>query len=206
MKRAVFISFIKLSRTVRIASKNISRPEKGAIVTVEGDQNTVYPLAGSANGNYVSAGLNLDNMHKYRLHIKTSDGKEYLSDFVQVVNSYPIDSVNYVIGPDGFNGYVNTHDPKNNTRYYRWTYHSQLPDSWLAKYPYEGCHLDSELLCAPPFCTNQVALYLIPLPSIKIPVGPLLKDGLGIGDYGSTKECVDCTLRGTKKAPAFWKY
>jgi hypothetical protein len=113
---------IKLSRTVKISSKNSSVPERGAIVMVEGDQNTTYPLIEATNGNYVSAGLNLDNAHKYRLHIKTTDGKDYMSDFVQVVNSPPIDSINYVIGSDGFNVYANTHDPQNNTHYYRWTY------------------------------------------------------------------------------------
>jgi len=113
---------IKLSRTVRVSSKIGSISEGGAIVTVEGDQNTAYPLTEAANGNYVSAGLNLDNTHKYRLHIKTTDGKEYLSDFVQVVNSPPIDSINVVIGNNGFNIYANTHDPKNSTHYYRWTY------------------------------------------------------------------------------------
>lgn len=118
---------IKLSRTVKISNKIGSIPEKGAVVTVEGDQNTTYPLTEAANGNYVSAGLKLDNAHKYRLHIKASDGKEYMSDFVEVVNSPPIDSVNFVIGSNGFNVYANTHDPKNRTHYYRWTYQ----ETWI---------------------------------------------------------------------------
>lgn len=119
---------IKLSRTVKLSSKIGSVPEKGAVVTVESDQNATYPLIESAGGNYVSAGLNLDNTHKYRLHIKTTDAKEYESDFVQVVNSPPIDSVNIVIDRNsGFNVYANTHDPKNNTHYYRWTYQ----ETWI---------------------------------------------------------------------------
>lgn len=121
-------TFIKLSRTVKISSKNRSVPERGAIVMVESDQNTIYPLIESANGNYVSAGLNLDNTHKYRLHIKTSDGKEYISDFVQVVTSPPIDSINIAVNPSsGFTVYANTHDAKNNTHYYRWTYQ----ETWI---------------------------------------------------------------------------
>lgn len=118
---------IRLSRTVKISSKTSSVPERGAIATVESDQNIAYPLIESANGNYVSARLNLDISHKYRLRIKTTDGKEYLSNFVQVVNSPPIDSINFVIGSNGFNVYANTHDPKNNTRYYRWTYQ----ETWI---------------------------------------------------------------------------
>src|SRR3569833_1148139 len=118
---------IILSRTVKISNKSNIAPEKGAVVTLEGDQNAVYPLTEAVNGNYVSAGLSLDNTRKYRLHIKTSDGKEYESDMVPVVNSPPIDSVNYVIGSNGVNVYVTTHDAKNNTHYYRWDYQ----ETWI---------------------------------------------------------------------------
>ena len=37
-------TYIKLSRTVNIASKTSTKPELNAIVTVEGDQNTSYAL------------------------------------------------------------------------------------------------------------------------------------------------------------------
>ncbi|MGZ4000816.1 MAG: DUF4249 domain-containing protein [Mucilaginibacter sp.] len=120
-------TIIKLSRTVKISGKNNLRSEYGAIVAVESEQNIAYPLTEATNGSYVSTGLNLDNTHKYRLHIKTTDGKEYKSDLVQVVNSPPIDSVNYVVGSKGVNVYVNTHDPKNDTHYYRWDYQ----ETWI---------------------------------------------------------------------------
>ena len=80
-------TFIKLSRTVNISSKISSKPELSAIVTVEGDQNTSYSLIETGNGNYACAGLNLDATHKYRLDIKTANGEEYQSDYVQVLNS-----------------------------------------------------------------------------------------------------------------------
>jgi hypothetical protein len=120
-------TFIKLSRTVKLSSLVIANPELHAVLTVESDQGNSYPLVESANGVYVSAGLNLDNTRKYRLRVKTANNEQYLSDFVAVVNSPPIDSINYVIKSNGLNLYSNTHDPKNNTHYYRWEYQ----ETWI---------------------------------------------------------------------------
>ncbi|MBS1529711.1 MAG: DUF4249 domain-containing protein [Bacteroidetes bacterium] len=125
-------TFIRLSRTVRIFSKLTSKPELNAIVTIEDDQNLVFPLTETGNGNYGYTGLNLDHTHKYRLRIKTSNGEQYLSDLVQAVDSPPIDSVSYDVncsptaGP-GLNVYVSTHDQTSNTRYYRWDYQ----ETWI---------------------------------------------------------------------------
>ncbi len=120
-------TFIKLSRTVSIASKISTNPELNAVVTVEGDQNTSYSLIETGNGNYACAGLNLDGTHKYRLNIKTANNEQYLSDYVPVLNAPPIDSVTYdtnttLLNGPGVNIYVNTHDPANKVQYYRWDY------------------------------------------------------------------------------------
>ncbi|HJP64120.1 MAG TPA: DUF4249 domain-containing protein [Mucilaginibacter sp.] len=125
-------AFIKLSRSVNISSRSASKPELNAVVDIEDDQNFVFPLIEAGNGNYGYAGLNLDHAHKYRLRIKTSNGEQYLSDLVQVVDSPPIDSVSYDVkgsltaGP-GLNVYVSTHDETNNARYFRWDYQ----ETWI---------------------------------------------------------------------------
>ena len=115
---------IMLSRTVNISSAVTANPVTGATLTVESDQNAVYPLNEAGNGNYVSPGLNLDNGRQYRLRIKTSDN-EYLSDFVPVNVTPPIDSIGYTVVsiPDtGIQIYANTHDLNTNSRYYRWDF------------------------------------------------------------------------------------
>src|SRR6202012_1428664 len=124
-------TFIKLSHTVKLSDKTTASPELNATVAVEGDQNTSYPLTETGKGNYSCAGLNLDNSHKYRLNIKTLSGKQYLSDYVAVVNSPPIDSISYDTkgtpsGP-GLNIYANTHDASNKARYFRWDYQ----ETWI---------------------------------------------------------------------------
>jgi len=131
-------TFIKLSRTVKLSSKVTTNPEPNATVIVEGDQNTSYPLTETGGGIYSCAGLHLDNGHKYRLDIKTANGKQYLSDYVAVLDSPPIDSISYdtkgtPLGP-GLNIYANTHDQSNKTRYYRWDYQ----ETWIIHANFES--------------------------------------------------------------------
>ncbi|GAC1304043.1 MAG: hypothetical protein NVSMB24_10910 [Mucilaginibacter sp.] len=121
-------TIIKVSRTVNLLSKTTAAPLKGAILTVESDQSgVIFPLKETTGGKYVAVALNLDNARKYRLRIKTADGKQYVSDFVAVVNAPAIDSISYKTTTGGLNIYVNTHDPQNATRYYRWDYQ----ETWI---------------------------------------------------------------------------
>jgi hypothetical protein len=115
-------TMFNLSRTVNIKQKIVANPELNAIVSVESDNNAIYPLQAAGNGKYVSPGLNLDNSRTYRLRINTADGKAYLSDFLKVKISPPIDSVGYIVESNGVQIYLNTHDPTNSTRYYLWQY------------------------------------------------------------------------------------
>lgn len=119
-------TFIKLSQTVNLSDKIIANPVLHAVLAVEGDQGTIYPLTETSNGFYACAGLNLDNTRKYRLRIQ-ANGELYLSDFVPVVNSPAIDSVSYVIQSNGVQVYASTHDAQNNSKYYRWDYH----ETWI---------------------------------------------------------------------------
>ncbi|RKR84524.1 uncharacterized protein DUF4249 [Mucilaginibacter gracilis] len=129
-------TIIKLSRTVTLAAKTTTKPELKAIVTVQSDQNNTYNLTETTNGNYVAIGLNLDNSRKYRLSIKTTNGKTYLSDYVEVKNAPPIDSIGYTMNSDGITVYNNAHDATNNTRYYRWSYQEtwQFQANYVSNY------------------------------------------------------------------------
>lgn len=127
-------TIIKLSRTVNLSSGNVHNPETNATVTVQSDASNSYPLIETAPGTYISTGLNLDNSRKYRLSIKTSNNQQYLSDFVAVNITPPIDSVGFLIQSNGIQLYVNTHDPNNNTHYYRWDY----AETWQFHAKYES--------------------------------------------------------------------
>jgi hypothetical protein len=115
-------TFIKLSRIKKVDTLRTVFPESNAQVTIESDANNTYPLIEKITGTYACAPLNIDASHKYRLRVKTSDAKEYVSDFVPVKNAPSIDSVGFAPQAGGIQLYVNTHDDANSTRYYRWDY------------------------------------------------------------------------------------
>lgn len=111
---------ITLSRTTKLDSFTI-KYEQGAIVKVEGDDNSSYSLAETGVGQY-TADLNLNPTVKYKVSITTSNGKQYVSDLAQVKTNPPIDSISWQQEHDGVGIYINTHDPQNNTRYYQWEF------------------------------------------------------------------------------------
>lgn len=115
-------TIITLSKTINIATKDSSAFETNAQVTVENEGGTSYPLQEFKAGHYLAIALNLDKTKKYRLHIKTAASNEYASDYVAVRPTPPIDSITYRITDKGLQVNVNTHNPANSTRYYRWAY------------------------------------------------------------------------------------
>src|SRR5476651_983186 len=75
-------TFITLSRTTKLSDTTQNKAELKAIVSVENDHNTLFPLIEKGKGIYVLGVTNFDPSRTYRLNIKTSDGKIYQSDFV----------------------------------------------------------------------------------------------------------------------------
>jgi hypothetical protein len=117
---------INLTHTFKLADTAVVVPELHAQVFVEGKSGGAYPLAEQGKGLYIAPGLSLSPAQQYRLHIRTNAGKEYASDFVDLKASPPIDSINWVSDNKGFQLYVNTHDPQNASRYYRW----DIAETW----------------------------------------------------------------------------
>jgi len=116
-------TIIQLNRTVPVSDTSQIQVEDGAQVQVVGQQGDTYPLVPIGSGRYFSGGLNLNPGQKYRLTIATADGKQYASDFTEVRQTPPIDSVRWY-QDENFNANidVSSHDATNNTRYYRWEY------------------------------------------------------------------------------------
>jgi hypothetical protein len=115
---------ITLTRSYAVnAPGNVPRVT-GAQVTVEGNNGTSFSLAETAtnSGVYRHPQLTLLNDKLYRLKIRTTGGKEYLSDYVPVKLSQPIDSINWRWENNGVAFFANTHDVANNSRYYKWDY------------------------------------------------------------------------------------
>lgn len=113
---------VRLSRTYKMDDSARLRGEVNAQLVVEGKDNTTRQLTMTGDGIYTSPNLNLDLNQEYRLRIVTSNGKEYLSEYIAVKKTPAIDSLGFRQDENGVQVYVNTHDDSNNTRYYRWDY------------------------------------------------------------------------------------
>ncbi|QQL50449.1 DUF4249 domain-containing protein [Mucilaginibacter ginkgonis] len=115
-------TLIQLSRTVKLTDTVSIKPELNAQLSVENDAGANYNLTAMGKGRYYAVNHPLPASAKYRLRIKTADGKAYLSDYVQAKISPPIDSINWKAAPDKLTIYANTHDTQNATTYYKYSY------------------------------------------------------------------------------------
>jgi hypothetical protein len=116
------------------------RGEVNAVVTVEGKDNTTRQLTMNGEGTYTSPNLNLVLNQEYRLRIVTTNGKEYLSEYVIAKKTPLIDSVSFRQNDEGVQVYVTTHDNTNNTRYYFWNFDEtwEIRTHYFAYYKYEN--------------------------------------------------------------------
>lgn len=115
-------SIILLSRTRNLGDTVSSIPELNAVIQLESGGSAIADAVDMGGGQFVFPALPLLTEQKYRLRIFASDGKVYQSDEMIVKPTPPIDSVNFDYNEKGVTIYVNTHDPTNNTRYYRWEF------------------------------------------------------------------------------------
>ena len=118
-----------LTRSRSLLDSVTDLPELGAQVMIKSADGVSYPLIDTGgNGIYASAPLNLDPTRQYQLAVTIAEGSKYLSDLVTPKLSAPIDSVNWELAEDPsfgtqvVNVYVNSHDPSNNSKFYRWDY------------------------------------------------------------------------------------
>jgi hypothetical protein len=129
-----------LTRSVQLSGNYAVPAVTGATVQVEGSDNSVFPLPEQGNGVYGDTTLDLNPANQYRLRIQAPNGESYLSDFVAVKPSPPIDSINWTFDYyNGVNIYVNTHDPDNATHYYMWTYDQtwEYDMTWVSYVKYD---------------------------------------------------------------------
>lgn len=125
---------IVLSRTKRLSDSILFDPELNALVYIEQDQGNSIQLDNIGNGVYQSQPLSLQPGSSYRLRIQAGN-KEYHSAYTTARISPGIDSLTWK-EDQGVTVQLHTHDPLNNTRYYRWeytedwNYSSFLPSAW----------------------------------------------------------------------------
>ena len=112
---------VTLSRTLPVKSSDDIPVESSASVSIEEENGLRYQLSEERPGYYTGTVPFTTGM-RYRLSIRTRDNHEYASDFVDIPQSPPIDSITYSVERGGVQLAVNTHDPSGRARHYRWKY------------------------------------------------------------------------------------
>lgn len=129
---------VKLSRTVPIdVSINEAPEETSAQVTLEEQDGSSYDLTEFAGGIYRLTGVNFNAGEKYRLIISTSTGERYESEYTEVINTPPIDSISWRTVGDVISIEANTHDFTEQSKFFLWSfeetfeYTSQLGSAYI---------------------------------------------------------------------------
>jgi len=126
-----------ISKAAQLSATNSFIPENGATVTVESSGGVSQNLTALGNGVYQHTQLNINTAQKYRLKIRTSTGKNYASDFVDVKVTPNIDKVAWKEVQGGVQITADTHDAQAKSRYYMWDFE----DTWLF-----NSNFDSEVI------------------------------------------------------------
>lgn len=112
----------------------------GATVLVEDDAGNASPLPALGKGRYGGNQLYLDNQKKYRLYVKTGNGKEYASEYVPVLHTPPVGDIGWrTVQGDGLHISVSTDENAANNKYYRWTYSEtwEFHTAYFSEYRYD---------------------------------------------------------------------
>ena len=142
------VNTIKLSKSIPLGTKSTANPLSGCIVSISDDLGNTYQLSETDSGNYVTdpALFKGEIGRKYSLHIKTNTlnhNYNYESLPVEMKPVPPIDSVYYerkvimetegITTQEGCQVYLNTHDPANVCKFFRWEY----TETWEIHIPYD---------------------------------------------------------------------
>jgi hypothetical protein len=129
---------IKLSRTAQLNDRKFIA-ESGADVSVENESGEKIQFNEIKPGIYESLSFAGDVGEGYTLSITTSNGRKYKSQQVVLKDVPPIGKIyaEFVTTPErGIQISVDTEDPLNNTKYYRWDYietyeiHTPFPSNY----------------------------------------------------------------------------
>jgi Domain of unknown function (DUF4249) len=139
---------VKLSKSLPLGRKNIAKPLKGCIVKISDDMGNTYSLKETVAGTYVTDPAKFQGIigRWYTLHINTNtayNNLTYESFPMEMKPVPPIDSIyyekmvikeKYEVSPpaEGCQIYLNTHDPENSCKFYRWEY----SETWEFRLPY----------------------------------------------------------------------
>lgn len=117
---------IKLSRTAKLMGEGGHKPETGATIFVESENNNRSPLYETSAGTYSSNNaIPLDAATRYRIVI-SANGKNYISEYSEVINTPDIDSISWKRENEGLQLYVHAQDATDKVKFFQW----KFDESW----------------------------------------------------------------------------
>lgn len=139
------INTVKLSKSLPFGRKSEAKPLTGCSVSLTDSEGNTFWLYEKSPGTYITDSVSFKGQQGlfYTLHITTKEGSnlsDYVSDSVEMIPVPPIDSIYYekiIIKDDyinygGINAcqiYLDTYDPQNRCRYYRWDF----DETWVIR-------------------------------------------------------------------------
>jgi hypothetical protein len=142
------VNTVLLSKSLPLGRKIVAKPLKGCIVKISDDLGQIYSFRETVAGTYVTDPTKFQGVvgRKYVLHINTNtsyNNLNYESFPMEMKPVPPIDSLYYekktIIETDvysqkteGCQIYLNTHDPGNSCKFYRW----EFGETWEFRLPY----------------------------------------------------------------------
>lgn len=149
---------VKLSKSLPLGEKSDARPVSGCIVKISDDLGNIYSLYETLAGTYITD-LNFHGIvgRKYTLHINRNKGNgniSYQSSPMEMKPVPPIDSIYYektvirgknedLPAIDGCQIYLNTRDPENKCKFYRWDYSETWVLRLLFDVPNQTCWISN---------------------------------------------------------------
>jgi hypothetical protein len=138
---------VRLSRSLPLGTRGTSDPVTGCTITISDNSGNVFSLKENIPGTYVTDPSIFRGTEGsiYTLHIKTNsslDNHTYQSYPIEMIHVPAIDSVYYekkvlssstaFVERNGCQVYLDTHDPTNQCKFYRWEY----SETWEFRLPY----------------------------------------------------------------------
>ena len=123
---------VRLTKAVALSKTDGYPAERGAQIKISSENGDSFTLLEQDSGRYYTDGLTVDPSARYQLTIRTSENRQYTSDYISVMPSPPIDSVTWRPEEEGITMLVNTHDDTKSSRYYLWDY----TETWEYRAPW----------------------------------------------------------------------
>jgi hypothetical protein len=136
---------IKLSKSLPLGQKSDARPMTGCMVSIADDLGHVFPLSETVAGTYVTDSATFKGMvgRIYTLQVASNEENNsltYESSPMEMKPVPPVDSLyyekkvveepfEYFKGIDACEIYLDTYDPENKCRYFRWDY----SETWILR-------------------------------------------------------------------------